>query len=278
MPSGILVMRADRRCDELFRRAADLGHRACAFEHEAVLALDLQPDHRRFHVVEREALVEKADEGAERGGRVVVLGLAEQQRGAALDVAQIDVVAECRADDAARARRDHRDFRLGIVPGRDRMQPDIGAEADRRHGLALGEDFGVGADADFEILRPDAALDQLGLDAGSLGRARLQPGEVMADQRGDVGADRVGLFGRAARLLLDDALEQRDDEGDARRLHRLEVDRRQQIGLLRIARGREAVLRDVGQRADRLAVGLRSHSRPDRPARKRRARSALRSR
>ena len=36
-----------------------------------------------------------------RAGGVVVLRLAEQQRGAALDIAQVDVVAERRADDSA---------------------------------------------------------------------------------------------------------------------------------------------------------------------------------
>ena len=62
----------------------------------------------------------------------------------------------------------------------------------------------------------------------SLG-AGLQLRQIVPDQAGDVGADGVRLFGRAARLLLDDALEQADHEGDAGRLDRLQVDRRQQI-------------------------------------------------
>ena len=39
------------------------------------------------------------------------------------------------------------------------MQADIGAGADRRQRLAFGEDLGVGADADFEVLRPHARAD-----------------------------------------------------------------------------------------------------------------------
>ena len=57
---------------------------------------------RRAHVVDAEALVEQADERADRARRVVVLGLAEQQRAAALEVAQVDVVAERRADASRR--------------------------------------------------------------------------------------------------------------------------------------------------------------------------------
>ena len=65
-------------------------------------------------------------------------------------------------------------------------------------------------------------------------RARLQLRQIVADQPGDVGADGVGLLGRAARLLLDDALQQADDEGDAGGLDRLQVDRGQQPGLARV--------------------------------------------
>ena len=47
----------------------------------------------------RETSVEEADERPDRAGGIVVLGLAEQQGRAALHVAQVDVVAEHRADD-----------------------------------------------------------------------------------------------------------------------------------------------------------------------------------
>src|SRR5918993_1232538 len=90
------------------------------------------------------------------------------------DVAQIDVVAERGADDLAAAGGDHGDLRLRIVPGGDRMQADIGAEADRRHRLAFGEDFGIRADAYFQILRPGPSLDELCLDLHRLRRAGLE--------------------------------------------------------------------------------------------------------
>src|SRR5690606_14472592 len=117
---------------------------------ETVLTLDLQPNHRRLYVVKGVAFVEKADERPQRSGRIIVLGLAKQQRGAALDVPQVDVVAERRPDDSPCARRDHGYLRLGIVPAGDRMQPDIGAETDCGHRLAFGEYLGVRADADLE--------------------------------------------------------------------------------------------------------------------------------
>src|SRR3546814_9287206 len=81
-------------------------------------------------------------------GGVVVLGAPEQQGAAPLDVAQVHVIAESGADDAAAAVHHHRDLGLGIVPHRAREDADLGAGADRRHRLRLGEDFGVGADAD----------------------------------------------------------------------------------------------------------------------------------
>ena len=172
---------------------------------------------------------------------------------------------------------DDGDLRLRIVPGRDRVQPDIGAEPDRRHRLAFGEDLRVRPDADLEILRPGAARDELGLDRHRLFGAGLQLGEIVADQPGDIGADGVGLFSRAARLLLDDPFEQADHEGDAGSLHRLQVDGRKQIGLRRIAAVFEAVGGDSVERADRLALGGADIAGRHRPSRRRRARSAHRS-
>ena len=120
----------------------------------------------------REVRVEQADERADRARRVVVLGLAEQQRAAALEVAQVDVVAERRADGLAVAADDQHDLGLRIVPLRLRMDADLGARADRRHRLRLGEDLGIGADADLEILRPRLLRDQRVLEPRRLRRAR----------------------------------------------------------------------------------------------------------
>ena len=54
----------------------------------------------------------------------------------------------------------------------------------------------------------------------------------MTEEGGGVGADRIGRFRRPACLLLDDPFQEADDEGDARCFHRLQIDRRQQNGLV----------------------------------------------
>ena len=73
---------------------------------------------QRAHVVDAEAAVEQAQERPDRAGRVVVLRLAEQQRAAALEVAQVDVVAQRRAPHGAAAVDEQHDLRLRVVPGR----------------------------------------------------------------------------------------------------------------------------------------------------------------
>src|SRR5690606_36547376 len=94
----ILMMRTYGRCDQLFGRPADLRHRTLSVENESVLALDLQPYHRRFHVGERDVFVEQANERTERRRCDVVLRLAEQQHRAALAVAPVTAAAERGAD------------------------------------------------------------------------------------------------------------------------------------------------------------------------------------
>ena len=78
--------------------------------------------------------------------------------------------------------REH-DLRLRIVPLRLRMDADVGARADRRHRLRLGEDLGVGTDADLEILRPHALRDQRVLEPRRLGRAWPHARQIVADDR-----------------------------------------------------------------------------------------------
>ena len=68
---------------------------------------------------------------------------------------------------------DQRHLGLGIVPVGVRADADLRAVADRRHRRRLGEDLGIGADADLEIGRPGAARDQRLLQRLGLGRARL---------------------------------------------------------------------------------------------------------
>jgi hypothetical protein len=58
----------------------------------------------------------------------------------------------------------------------------IRARADAgEHGRGLGEDLGVRADADLEVLRPRALRDQHLLETHRLGRAGLEAGEIVAD-------------------------------------------------------------------------------------------------
>ena len=103
--------------------------------------------------------------------------------------------------------------------------------ADRGHRLRLGEDLGVGADADLEVLAPGALADQHLLQRHRLGRAGLQRRQVVADQPGHLGADRRRGGQVAAGALLDHPLQHGDREGHAGRLQRLQIDRRQQPGL-----------------------------------------------
>ena len=104
MPSGYWCVLAHGVAHQVGRIAADLRQIARAAQAELVGAGDLELDLGLAHVVEREGRVEQAHERADRAGGVVVLGDAQQQRAAALHVAQIDVVAERGADDLA-ARR-----------------------------------------------------------------------------------------------------------------------------------------------------------------------------
>ena len=186
----------------------------------------------RAHVVEREARVEEAHERPERGAGVLVLGLAEQQRAAALEIAQVDVVAERRADDAPVRGDDQHRLRLGVVPMRMRVEAGVGAAADRRHRLRLGEDLRVRADADLQILRPRALARSAPPSAArppaspASARARSSPISRPISAR-----MRAALSAVAARALLDHPLQHRGGEGDARRLDRLQIDGREQPGL-----------------------------------------------
>jgi hypothetical protein len=164
-----------------------------------------------------------------------VLGLAQQQRAAALEVAQVDVIAQARAQGASGAVHRQHDLRFGVIPRGLGVDADIRAEPHRRHRLRLGEDFCIGANADFEILRPHLFPDQHILQARGFGRTGANRGEVVADHRDDRAPHRFGLAGIAARLFLDHALEHAGDESDAGRLDRLQVAGGEQPGGLWIA-------------------------------------------
>ena len=84
---GILVIRADGLANQFSWIAADHRHRALAFQFESILAQHIQTHDCAAHVVQREVLIEQANERTHRAGRVVVLGFAEQQRATPFDVA-----------------------------------------------------------------------------------------------------------------------------------------------------------------------------------------------
>ena len=145
--------------DQIQRIAADLRQLAGAAHLEAsVRAAHLQRQLAPAHIVDAEMLVEQTNEGANGRRGVVVLGLAQQQRATALEVAQVEVVTQRAALGLAAAvdRQNHLGFR--VVPHALGVQTDLGAQADGAHGLRFREDFGVFTDANFQVLRPDALV------------------------------------------------------------------------------------------------------------------------
>ena len=69
------------------------------------------------------------------------------------------------------------------------------------HRLALGEDLGVGADADFQVLAPGALRDQHLLQLRGLRRSRASACAGRRRPGGDLGADRARRrAGRRARV------------------------------------------------------------------------------
>ena len=192
-PSGYWWLATDRVAHEVERIAADHRHRTDARHLEAIRAVDAHGDVAAADVVDAEAFVEEANERTDRARRVVVLGLAEKQRAAALEIAQVDVVAERRAHGAAVAVHREHDFRLRIVPLRLGVDAHLGAQTHRRHRLRLGEDLGIGTDAHLEVLRPGALPDQRFLHLRRLGRAGTDFRQVVADHRDDFAAHGNGL-------------------------------------------------------------------------------------
>ena len=147
------------------------------------------------------------------------------------------------------AHRQH-DLRFRVVPLRLRVDADVRAGANRGHRLTLGENLRVGTDADLEILGPHALRDQHVLEPARLVRARPDLLQVRADDRRDRRAQAFGSSRVAACLFLDDALEQARDEGDAARLDRLQVARREQPRRVAVA-GRPAPSSPARRRAAR---------------------------
>jgi hypothetical protein len=123
-----------------------------ASDGQALRPQHLQPDGDASHRGDVEVLVEQADEGADRARGIVVLGLAQQQGAAPLDVAQVDIIAQRGAPDPALRVHHQHQLRFRVAPARRRVNADPGAGSDRGHGLTLGEHFGIGPQPDFQVL------------------------------------------------------------------------------------------------------------------------------
>ena len=220
------------------------------------VALDGQPHLGAAHVVEREALVEQADERADRGAALLSLALPSSSAERPSTSRRLTSLPSVAPTIAPLEVDDQHDLGLGIVPGRDRMNADLGAVADRRHRRRLGEDLGVRADADLEILRPQcpSAMSSC-LQRHRLRRAGLQLGEVVADQRRRSRRGSPSACSGAPRACSSiTRSSMRDGEGDAGGLDRLQVDRREQPGLVAGRAVARRVGEDVGEIADALAL------------------------
>ena len=123
-PSGYWWCSADRLAGELGQVAADLADRLDPSRRKPSGPSTVSATLGFAHVVEGEALVEQPEERPDRARGVVVLGAAEQQRAAALHVAQVHVVAEGDADDRAVAVDRQHQLRLGVAPDRGRVHAD----------------------------------------------------------------------------------------------------------------------------------------------------------
>ncbi len=252
----ILMVPPDGCLDQRFWCSRNLRHIGVSIKHETILALDAHAQFRSLDRFNGEIPVKQANERSDRSGGIVVLRLAEQQGRTTFDVPQIDIVSERCADDAPGTRNDEYDLRLRIVPARNRVQSDICAKTHRRHWLALGEDFRIRPDAHFQILAPDTASDQRFLHLHRGGRSGHDLGEVRTDEFENIVSQRIGLGLVAFCLFLDDAFQQRCNEGDTRRLYGLQIDRRKQCWNGRIEFLGPAVLNDridVAKRCPRCA-------------------------
>ena len=205
-----------------------------AFEHEAVGARHVEAHLRAAHVVEREGLVEQPDERADRASRRCCpwpceSSSAERPSTSRRFTSLPSVAPTIFPFEVATTTTSG----SGLFQVEDFSTPiDMPVPTDGQH-LALGEDLGVRPDADLEILRPQALLLQQLLQLHRLRRAGLDLLDRAAERALDLGAGGRRTLRRAACLLLDHALEQRDREGDAGRLHGLQVDRREQPRLAR---------------------------------------------
>src|SRR3546814_17125169 len=112
------MMLAHRLAEEVGGVAADFRHRVGAFEAIALGPFDQQFDGGFPYVVAGDAVVEQADEGADRAGGVIVLRLRTQKRRAPLANAQIKAVAKGRPAAYAPGTDTRLPPSPGVAPGR----------------------------------------------------------------------------------------------------------------------------------------------------------------
>ena len=127
--------------------------------------------------------------------------------------------------DAARAIAREHDFRFGIVPVRVARTPIQSPQPTDDSTGDLVKIFRIGADRDFEILRPQAIGDQCLLQARRSGRARLDRADVGADPLAELHRELLRLGGIAARALFDHAFDGRHGKRDAAGLDALQIER-----------------------------------------------------
>src|SRR5690606_4591338 len=260
-PVRTVLMGSNSLAQELPRIARDLAHVALSLQVEAVLPLDGEGNPGPAQAIEIEMLVEEAYEGTKSGAGIVVLGLAQQQGRAPLHIAQIDIIPKRRTNGPSVRRHHQHHLRLGVIPLGGSENPDLGQVAHRRERLRLGKDLRVRPDANLQILRPATPADQQVLERSGLLRSGLERPQVLADQGLNLSPCLLGARRIAPCLLLDHPLQQADDEGDARSLDRLEIDRAEQPRPHRIAGRRGRIGQDVIKLAQPFTLRFPSRSR-----------------
>src|SRR5450830_1053534 len=230
----VLVITADSLGHEIQRVTADQGHGTAAFKRKAVVALDLQIHDAVAHVIERKRFIEQTNKRADRTGRIIVLGLAQQQCAAAFEITQIDVIAQGDAMHLAPAVHRQHNFRLGIVPFRLAMNSDFAAAAHCGQNRCLRENLRIRADTDLQVLRPHTLLDQHSFKAHRFWRARLDCPQVIAYYVVHQATNTFSFGSIASGLLLDYPLNHAGRERHPGRLDDLQIRRRQQRCLVGI--------------------------------------------
>ena len=126
-------------------------------------------------------------------------------------------------------------FRFRVVPAGAWVDTDCVATAHGSQNRRLGEDFGIGPDPDFQVLRPHVLLDQNLLETHRLGGAGAQVAQVVADDFLHQAAYLLGPQGIATGFFLDDPFDHAGGKRYPCRLDHLQVSGRQQEGFGRVA-------------------------------------------